>query len=250
MKKILFIVLFFLSNTPILATQNSNDEVLRYVAPSKPSLFSVELGLGYLNTHFTGEQLFLNTTNKVKSATSHGVDIFFNGIFQPSQYLGFSFGALLEFIPIKWREKGLIEPETHQASSGMQYSNSDFAMNSVLTLGILSDIYKGNSNSIRIFANIGVGVSYFLDNGGYEGEDTNQYSTSYESKTLIIPFAFTMPINFGLRFGFAKNHGIEIVGKYETMKAKFKYKYPNYTIKTNISRDMGMALRYVYRFQF
>lgn len=250
MKKFVFIILFFLLNIPIFSYANSNDELLHYVASSKPSSFSVELGLGYLNAHFTGEQSFANTTNKVKSAASHGVDIFVNGIFQPSQYLGFSFGALWEFMSIKWQGKGLVEPETYEALSGVQYSSSEFTLNTALMLGILSDIYKDNSNSIRIFANIGIGANYFLANGGYEGEVTNQYSTSYESKTLIIPFALIIPINFGLRFGFAKNHGIEIVGKYETMKTKFKYKYPNYTIKTNISRDMGMALRYVYRFQF
>lgn len=230
---------------------NSSDETFRYTSQNKePSSFFVEFGLGWINTHFTAEQSSSAFYHKSKSTSSHGVDIFVNGIYQPSQYLGFSFGLLWEFLPIKWKDKGLIEPETILADFGEQYNSSEFIWNAVLVLGILSDIYKNNSNSVRVFANIGVGTNYLFGGSKYRGEASNFSTTDYKSTTQIIPLALALPVNFGIRFTFAKAHGIEVVGKYEPVDKIYKYKYPNNTIKTTISRDMSVGLRYVYRFQF
>lgn len=259
MKKFTFIIFFALASVSAFGEVNSNEEVLRYVADGtsytsatkEPSTFFVELGVGYVNARFTGEQSATAYRKKVKSSTSNGVDIFVNGIYQPIQYFGLSFGLLWEFLPIKWQGQGLIEPESSiLADSNVQYNSSEFVWNAVLTLGILSDIYKDNSNSIRLFANIGAGTNYLFGGSKYEGEASDFSTTSYTSTTQIIPLAFALPVNFGVRFIFAKAHGIEIVGKYELIDKTYKYKYPGKTIQTTISRDMSFGLRYVYRFQF
>lgn len=244
MRRLIVMVAFCVSIT----FANSNDEVFRYT--NQPSSFFMEFGLGYVNTRFMGEQISSAFYHNSKSTSSHGVDIFVNGIYQPIQYLGFSFGFLWEFMPIKWKNNGLIEPENILADSGNKYNSSEFIFNAVLMLGILSDIYKNNSNSIRLFAHIGVGTNYLFGGSKYEGEASNFDTTSYESTTQIIPLAFAVPVNFGVRFTFAKAHGIELVYKYELVDKTYKYKYPNNTIKTTISRDMSVGLRYVYSFQF
>ena len=250
------------SNSPTLLPQNSpNDDFVRYVATNgtytsanEPSKFSVELGLGYVNAHFTGKQSGLSAPRSVKSTTSHGIDIFVNGIYQPTQYFGFSFGLLWEFLPISWQGAGLMEPESVNSISGASYNSSEFVWNAVLTLGFISDIYKSGSNSVRLFANIGAGTHYLLSGNKYEGEASSTtcgYAVcTYESTTLVIPFALALPVNFGARFTFAKSHGIELVGKIELTDKSFDYEYPSQTIKTTISRDFSVGLRYVYRFQF
>ena len=164
------------------------------------------------------------------------------------QYFGFSFGLLWEFLPISWQGQGLIEPETLLA--GVQFNSSEFVWNAVLTLGIISDIYKSGSNSVRLFANIGAGTNYLLGDSKYEGEASNFSTTSYESTTQIIPLSFAVPVSFGVRYTFAKSHGIELVGKIELTDKTYDYKYLSQTITTTISRDLSVGLRYVYRFQF
>ena len=250
---------FAIVSTLAFAETSSNDEVLRYetdgtlytnAAAKEPNTFSIELGVGYVNAHFTGEQSSQGFMRKLKSHASNGVDIFVNGIYQPTQYFGFSFGLLWEFLPIQWQGSGLIEPETVKALSGVKYNSSEFIWNAVFTLGIISDIYKDSSNSVRLFANIGAGTNYLFGGSKYEGEASSFSTTSYESTTQIIPLAFALPVNFGVRFTFAKAHGIELVGKYELIDKTYDYKYPSQTITTTISRDMSFGLRYVYRFWF
>ncbi len=161
------------------------------------------------------------------------MDIFVNGIYQPVQYFGFSFGLLWEFLPISWQGQGLIEPETILADSGVKFNSSEFVWNAVFTLGIISDIYKSGSNSVRLFANIGAGTHYLLSGSKYEGEASNTtcgyYTCTYESTTQIIPLSFALPVNFGARFTFAKSHGIELVGKIELTDKTFDYSYPSQT---------------------
>lgn len=244
----------------VYSTQNtinsSNSQAKTTQSVQNSSKFGIDLGVGYINSSFEGESSLSN--QKVKSSRAHGVDIFANFTYKIHLYFGLSFGLDWEFMPIYWDGQGLLNAY-NAAESRLNnqppnsYNSSDFLWSTYLTFGAFSDIWQSKSSSVRLFANFGLGLNYFLGDGRYEGKVKScsyGWATKCEVEYQMIPFAFSLPVSFGARFGFAKSHGIELVGKIETQDAKFTFKTNSGDIKTTISRNASVALRYVYRFAF
>ena len=135
-------------------------------------------------------------------------------------------------------------------------------------IGVFYDVLKFENFGVRAFGNVGVGydmmkdrfsrATYYLDYGSYQGYYTaNSNETPSKEKGSVY-----LPITAGIRFVIAKNHGIELVGKYNLVKSKWKstqslfdgdfdgYNAPlPVKIDTKITRDYSWGIRYVYEFK-
>ena len=135
-------------------------------------------------------------------------------------------------------------------------------------IGVFYDVLKFENFGVRAFGNVGVGydmmkdrfsrATYYLDYGSYQGYYTaNSNETPSQEKGSVY-----LPITAGIRFVIAKNHGIELVGKYNLIKSKWKstqslfdgdfdgYNAPlPVKIDTKITRDYSWGIRYVYEFK-
>lgn len=135
-------------------------------------------------------------------------------------------------------------------------------------LGAFYDVVRFDYFGLRVFGNIGVGydmmkdkfnrATSFYDAGNYQMFATynSNQTPSQEQGSVFIP------LTAGLRFIIAKNHGIELVGKYNLLKSKWKGTQSLYVgefdgknppqaiwVDTKITRDYSWGIRYVYEFR-
>ena len=141
-----------------------------------------------------------------------------------------------------------------------------------LFLGAFYDVLRFEYFGMRVFGNVGIGydmmkdkfsratIPYTIPNdmGNYQMFYTyNSNETPSQEKGSVY-----MPLTAGVRFIIATNHGIELVGKYNLIKSKWKSTQHLYngefngkdlptpiSIDTKITRDYSWGIRYVYEFR-
>ena len=135
-------------------------------------------------------------------------------------------------------------------------------------IGVFYDVLKFENFGVRAFTNVGVGydmmkdkysrAAYYLDYGNYQGYYTaNSNEMPSKEKGSVY-----LPITAGIRFVIANNHGIELVGKYNLVKSKWKSTQSLFDgdfdgrnaplpvkIDTKVTRDYSWGIRYVYEFK-
>lgn len=135
-------------------------------------------------------------------------------------------------------------------------------------LGAFYDVVRFDYFGVRVFGNIGVGYDMMKDkfNRATSFYDAGDYQTFYTYNTNETPSqeqgSVFIPLTAGLRFIIAKNHGIELVGKYNLLKSKWKGTQTLYSgefdgknhpqligVDTKITRDYSWGIRYVYEFR-
>lgn len=135
-------------------------------------------------------------------------------------------------------------------------------------LGAFYDVVRFDYFGVRVFGNIGVGYDMMKDkfNRATSYYDAGDYQTFYTYNTNETPSqeqgSVFIPLTAGLRFIIAKNHGIELVGKYNLLKSKWKGTQSLYVgefdgknppqaiwVDTKITRDYSWGIRYVYEFR-
>lgn len=215
-----------------------------YFKSTKVGNFEYEFGIGYVMSKFKAEQNWGGSTAN-SSATGHGADIYLSG----SYYAGESFGVIIgvgtELINIDWDEP-LAELFCMYVCS-LDTNSNDFLMNTYLNFGAFKDIVQGGKNSLRVFGNIGFSINW-LSGGFYERTiSCSAYSctTTLETQTSI-----SFPLSVGLRYMFVENHGLEFALKYDLIDWDFTTTTPSGvpSFDTTISRNLSLALRYVYKF--
>lgn len=172
----------------------------------------------------------------------------------------------MEFINMRWKKEGLVE---YVYSSRPDVIKEEFLCDVYLHTGFFGDVWHKKNQSLRLFATIGVSID-FLFGGMYEKENKcrlesfggNSYcmpqidftTSIYDTKNTTI--SATLPIQLGLRYYFAQNHGIEVFGKYHALSWNFTQSYtitnasaslPNFI--TNISRGASVGVRYVFEYK-
>lgn len=232
MKKILIIMLLSIG---LLATDDDS-----------------EFGIGYIMNTFKARQYWGVSLGSI-SGMGHGADIYYNKNYNIGESFGFTFGTGVELINIAWREP-LYELYCMYNCS-IDEAKSDFLWNVYLNAGVFKDIWQNYVNSVRIFANVGVAVN-FLFGGLYDRTISCSGSFSYLGSPacdtkLNTRVPISLPFSIGLRFMFVENHSLELVGKYDVIRWDYTTSIsgasvPNF--ETNIHRNLGVALRYVFSF--
>lgn len=137
-----------------------------------------------------------------------------------------------------------------------------------LFLGAFYDVLKFEHFAVRAFGNVGVGYDMMKDryNRATSFYDGGSYEVFYTANSNLTPSqeqgSVFMPLTAGVRFIIANNHGIELVGKYNLIKSKWKGTQTLYDgayngndmpqairIDTKITRDYSWGIRYVYEFR-
>lgn len=135
-------------------------------------------------------------------------------------------------------------------------------------LGAFYDVVSFDYFALRVFGNVGVGYDMMKDKFNratsfYEADTYQMFSTYNSNQTPSQEQGSVfIPLTAGVRFIIAKNHGIELVGKYNLLKSKWKGTQSLYAgefdgknfpqaiwIDTKITRDYSWGIRYVYEFR-
>ncbi len=221
-----------------------------------------EFGIGIVDARFTARQDMEEgiltgkgngVTRQISSENTKGLELFYTAYFFGSVPI-FSLSLAGEFVPIKWKEKGLIDSAS-AINSGIntgnfhsyegKYVKKQYLMSLYATLGAYMPVWIKKDFILGIFGNVGIGATY-LKGGHYAGE-TKQGVTTADFVRIDRQEPEVMTIlNLGLRFQYTK-HNIELGFK----KAKISDLYYNigsYHINTKIKRESYLVLRYAYMF--
>lgn len=210
-----------------------------------------EFGIGYIHSGFkatqhdgAGTETALNHST---STSSNGVEIFTNANYYLSNNAGLRLGFGLEFMPLAWKN-----PLNEISYSGFSANETDFLITDYITFGGFYNLYRGSGSTLRVFADIGLGIN-FLFGGTYNGSLSQSCSLFYCFKTFSsqAKFPITIPIVLGMRYSFAKGHGIEAVLKKSMLNMDYTITTSSLSTPytTSISHGIGFGLRYVYEFK-
>lgn len=208
------------------------------------------LKVGYVNSALKATQTKSGVTINKSTASVKGLELGFDMNFYLSQTyrFGYSVGIGTEFLSVNWDKLGLYgwdSVATPYAETDQQYFSNDFLLTLYPNASIFADVFKSESGSMRVklFANISL-VSNLLFGGIYDGVTYNGGRTV---DVPIVNYAISVASSVGARFHFAKKHGIELAFATHLNDMKFKNDdYPSGTIKTDISRNYSIGLRYVF----
>lgn len=205
--------------------------------------FDFEFGIGYVMSKFKAKQEWGDATDS-SSATGHGADIYFNGSYYVSESFGVMIGMGTEIINIDWNDP-LYELSCYLYCN-LDTNSNDLLWSIYLNFGAFKNLWQNDKSSLRIFGNVGLSLNWLV--GGFY-ENTITCSAYGCQTTLEAQKAFSFPLSIGLRYMFVENHGLELVGKYDLMDWDFSTKAPDApSFDTTISRNLSIALRYVYKF--
>lgn len=267
MKKVISLVCLVVTLTTAEHTIDLSSAPLSHeVRPHRTS----EFGIGYLMPHLKAKQKAADIDT---TALMHGVDIFMALNFYATERFGFSFGTGAEFTIGNFK-KGLYECNYEMRFTQVGNGYEKFICNEntnnwklaswYFYIGLFGDILQFEKVTVRAFSNVGYSFNWLMEDGDFESEllctQTNfsRACTTF-SNDDIKAAAELMPISFGLRFIFAENHGIELVGKYyynfyAQAEGKnrggwnFRQALP-IIVDTEVSRDYSFGVRYVYEFK-
>lgn len=266
-----------ITNTLTINTQNSlntNEQNPLTANPQTPLItesaesgdnafksFFVEFGLGYTRMNFKATQTPLDkiyTSEGVttdiyerqkypKKGVGNGVDMFLTLNFRLTQKFGVNVGVGGEVIAVKW-ESALLDYNYRKNRAGEAVAQRHFSidsiskdtlMNAYITLGAFYDIWQGKERAVRVFGNAGLAASEFQKSSFETDYHTSRFSV-FDTEGSITHRFYTL----GVRFNFARQHGIELASK---LKGKFKFDDKS-AVKTDISWDNTLNLRYVWEF--
>lgn len=191
------------------------------------------------------------------NSLAHGADLYFNGNYYIKERFGWTFGVGMEFIDINWKNGGLYEISYYNTSlASLEANKSDFLYAMYYHTGFFGDVWRHKNQSLRLFGTIGVSIDFLIGglyekaksdciNSYYGGICTPTYTSIYDTKDKTI--SATLPIQIGLRYSFAKRHGIEVFGKYHALSWNFTQAHIAPNLHTKISRGASVGVRYEYK---
>ena len=208
------------------------------------------LKVGYVNSSLKATQNLSGVEFNAPSGTANGVEFAFDMNFYlgESSRWGWSVGLGTEFLGVSWDKLGLYgwqSVSTAGSYTDQDYFASDFLWTLTPNVGIFGDVFRSESGSLRVklFANLGVSVD-MLFGGIYDGV---KYSGGTTVDVPVLNVAATVPLSVGARFHFAKKHGVELAFKTHLNDMEFENdSYPSGKIKTKISQDFSVGIRYVF----
>lgn len=210
------------------------------------------LKVGYVNSTLKATQTTGGLTFNESTGSVNGLELGFDMNFYlgEAQRFGWSVGIGTEFLSVNWDKLGLYgwkSVSTADAYTDQKYFSDDFLWTFYPNASIFADVFKSESGSMRVklFANISLVSSLLFGGGGiYDGV---KYNGGYTADVPIVNYAFSVASSVGARFHFAKKHGIELAFTTHLNDMEFKNDdYPSGTIKTDISRNYSIGLRYVF----
>ena len=267
MKKVVSLLCFIVALAMAENTIDLSNAPLSYEVQKPKSNWVGEVGIGYIVPHLKAKQevALIDT-----QAFMHGVDIFTAFNYYVAERFGFSLGAGAEFAIGSFKQ-GLFECNYEiGVSPNSVYKYDDTCSKNTKAwqlaslyfhIGLFADILKFEKVSVRAFSNIGFSFNYLIGNSKLESEilcvgNRATYNCARYVNDDTKAAAEIVPISFGLRFIFAKNHGIELVGKYyhnahsgDKKKGEWHYTQQVPSIITEFSRDYSFGIRYVYEFR-
>lgn len=239
------------NTTPPQSPPAQNDE---------PKIFFVDFSIGYARVNYTATQRALGniyvkegiTTDIYeeqsypKKGVGNGVELALTLNWWVTQRFGVNIGGGGEFVAVKWQSP-LLDYNYRENDASEAVAEHRFSIDSVskdtfrslyLTLGAFYELWRGKERAVRVFGNVGWGVSEFAKSS-FE-TDFHTKNPAYDAKGRISQRFYTL----GVRYIFAKRHGIEF-----SSRLGGKFTMDNKTIvKTNISWKPTLNLRYVWEF--
>lgn len=208
------------------------------------------LKVGYVNSALKATQTASGVTINESTGSVNGLEFDFDMNFYlgEMQRFGWSVGIGTELLGVSWDKLGIYgwkSVATAYAYTDQKYFSDDFLWTFYPNASIFADVFKSESRNMRVklFANISL-VSSLLFGGIYDGVT---YNGGYTVDVPIVNYAFSVASSVGARFHFAKKHGIELAFTTHFNNMEFKNdNYPSGTIKTDISRNYSISLRYVF----
>lgn len=281
MKKVVLFICFVVALAMADNTIDLSSAPLSHEVQKPKSNWIGEIGIGYIVPHLKAKQ---KAADIDATAFMHGIDIFMALNKYITERFGFSFGTGAEFTIGKFKDEfyectydaaGTLYtpiPGTMWSKRETSYTRNDFICNKNASnwqlanwyfyIGIFGDILEFEKVTIRAFTNIGYSFNWLVASGNFQNrmscwEGKVAFGCSTYKDDDMRPAAELIPISLGLRFIFAKNHGIELVGKYyynahDIDKQKGEWHYTQnlpIVVKTEISRDYSFGIRYVYEFK-
>lgn len=222
--------------------------------------FFVEFSIGYARVNYTATQRALGniyvkegvTTDiyerqgYAKKGVGNGVDTLLTLNLRLTQRFGVNIGGGGELVAVKWRTP-LLDYNYRNNKADEAVAETRFSIDSVLkdtlmsvylTLGAFYELWQGDERAVRVFGNVGWGVSEFAKSS-FE-TDFHTKNPAYDAEGRISQRFYTL----GVRYIFAKRHGVEL-----SSRLKGKFTMDNKTIvKTNITWKPTLNLRYVWEF--
>lgn len=213
---------------------------------------TTEIAIGYIISTFSARQKEHANDTYLAPATealSHGLDFYINSnYYLGRQRGGISLGLGVEYLPITWREP------LQSLSNTKSLNKNDAIIAPYMTLGGFYDVLHAESQALRFFASVGLGVD-LLRGGSYDGSvsisgDVVRFSPD-------VQWSLTLPLSAGARYIFATSHGLEVAVKYHPFDTKYFITTPSpffagfeaNVLTTTISRNISFAIRYVYEFK-
>lgn len=249
------------SNETNTLTTNTQNPLTAESSDNAFKRFFAEFGVGYTRMNFKATQTAIGkiytsegTTTDIyerqnypKKGVGNGVDMFFTLNFRLTQKFGINAGVGGEVVAVKW-ESPLLDYNYRKNRAGEAVAQLHFSIDSVskdilgniyVTLGAFYDIWQSKEKALRVFGNAGLAASEFLKSS-FETDFHDGKFSVYDTEGSITHRFYTL----GLRFNFARQHGIELASK---LKSKLKLDDKT-SVKTDITWDNTLNLRYVYEF--
>ena len=282
MKKVVSLLCFVVALAMAENTIDLSNMPLSHEVEERKSKVGIDVGIGYIMSPFKAKQEVLGVDT---TALMHGAEIFTNLNIHITERFGFSFGMGFEFVLGSFKDglnecnytaKGTLltrigttmyykRETTYEINEIRCNKNTDNwqLLNWYINTGIFVDALKFKKVTVRAFGNVGFSFDWFLKNGKVENEyscwQSKQWAQPFECKTYNRENTVAnqlIPISLGLRFIFADNHGVELVGKYYYVvgpnsgggKWIFRQNLP-IVIDTQFTRNFAFGLRYVYEFR-
>lgn len=212
------------------------------------STTSGEVGIGYVRANFKASQAFRGNEylNFSTIGIGNGVDMFWRYNRYFIERFGMNFGIGTEIMRVKWTEP-LLDYTYNYLSYKIDDIPSETAISLYFNIGLFIDIWKNKTMAMRIFGNAGYGAHWFLGGQYYTDTLDLDYDSTDSEPTLIKAGQGSGFFELGMRYIFAKKHGIDLVYKFNS-DDMFKSQSEYLLIKTSIKRTNSFVLRYVYEY--
>lgn len=225
-------------------------------------LFFAEFGVGYTRMNFKATQTPLGKIyikdgvitdiyerqSYPKKGVGNGADMFLTLNLRLTQKFGLNFGVGAEAVAVKW-DDALLDYNYRKSSPDnivaayTQFSidsiSKDTLMSLYITLGAFYDIWQGKERAVRVFGNMGWAIDSFSKSSFETDFHGNIIEKMYAEGSIKHHF-YTL----GLRYNFARHHGIELASK---LKGRLNFDNKS-AVKTDITWGHTLNLRYVYEF--
>ncbi len=237
----------------VIALANNTIDLTKSQIPDvATSTTSGEVGIGYVRANFKASQAFRGQAylNFSTIGVGNGVDMFwrYNRYFM--ERFGMNFGMGTEIMRVKWAEPLLdytVYSNSYYTYSKVDDIPSETAISLYFNIGLFIDIWKNKTMAMRIFGNAGYGAHWFLGGQYYTDTLDLDYDSTSSEPTLIQAGQGSGFFELGMRYIFAKKHGIDLVYKFNSDNM-FKEQSETLLIATSIKRTNSFVLRYVYEY--